>query len=403
VATRLWFNNAAAGFTPTTIRGTWHITTSAIVQQLGLTPTGASTTRAQTKTNSTNPRNTLWGRWVSDPIAKSGTLSGVCNWVLGVNESSTNANAFFQLHIFVTAGDTDTVRGTLLSDFTGTTEFSTTATGLGHHDQAISSVSVTAGDRIVVEIGWQGQNTSIALSATMRYGNNNITGVRIGGTNVTTQPGWIQFSDPNNVIAGDPVGPRRNACANPACGTDLSYWAVSANATQTRITGQTGFSRTTASRATLNTAPNPIINSPRKIVSAGESWMAYCEYRCSAARSGDIYLGYLDATGAYIDFVDNAISWTTGVQWTWFDLRTAPTNAIDLLLSIESTNGQVNDTFDVSAVYYDTRPLADYRDGSFVNWTWDGTAELTESRQLALPAPRPRIITAPAAMRATLR
>lgn len=402
MATRLWFCNGAPGFTPTTIRGTWHITTSAITGKLGLVAAGTATTRAITKNSSTNPRNCLWGRWISDPIAKTGTLSGVCNWVLGVVESSASANAFFQVHVFVTAGDTDTVRGTLLSNFTGTTEFGTSAAGLGHHDQAISSLAVTAGDRIVVEIGWQGQNTSTLFSATMNYGNNNVTGVRIGGTNVTTQPGWIQFSDPNNVIAGDFGNLRRNYSANPAAGADLTYWAA-ANATLSRITGQTQFSRSTAVRATLTTAPNPIINTPRVIASVGESWMCYVEYKCSASRTGDIYLGYLDATGSYIDFVDGAVSYSTSAFSTWFDLRTAPANTIDLLMSIEANDGVVNDTFDVSCTYYDKVPFVDYRDGSFPNWVWEGTTDDSVSHQLALPPPKPVLVDGMALMRAAWR
>lgn len=382
MGTRMFFTNGAPGFTPTTIRGTWTTTTSAVTGKLGTAPAGTATTRAATKSSASSGANTLWGRWISDPIVKTGTLSGVANWVLGVVESIATANAFFRLHIYVTSGSADVVRGTLLANYTGTTEFGTAAAGLGQHDIAISSLAVTAGDRIVVEIGWQGVNTATTTSATMNYGNTGITGVRIGATTVTTQPGWIQFSDPANCIAGDPSVFRRNACINPACGVDSLYW-VAANGTTARVTGLTGFSRTTAARITLTTAPNPIINTPRHIISAGESWAGYVEYRCNMGnRVGDIYIGCLDAAGTYISFTDNAVSYTTSVQSTVFGLTTAPANTIDLLMSIETNDGLVNDTFDVSCCAYDIQAVNDYRDGSFPNWVWDGTADSSRSHQV---------------------
>lgn len=384
MATRLFFTNGAPGFTPTTIRGTWTTTTSAITGKLGAAPAGVAATRAATKSSATSGANTLWGRWISDPIAQSGTLSGVVNWVLGVVESISTANGFFRLHIYVTSGSADVVRGTLLSNYTGTTEFGTTAAGLGQHDIAISSLAVTAGDRIVVEIGWQGVNTSTTTSATMNYGNTGITGVRIGTTDQTVQPGWIQFSDPAGVIAGTSfTGLRRNYCVNPAAAVDISYWAA-ADASVARVTGLSGYSRTTGCRATITTAPNPILNTPRQIVSVGESWMAYLEYRCnSAARNGDIYIGYLDAAGSYVDFVDTVITtYPTTATALWFDLRTAPANTVDFLMSIEANNGVLNDQFDVTCCYYDQRaPATDYRDGGDADWTWLGTAGSSQSQQ----------------------
>jgi hypothetical protein len=131
--------------------------------------------------------------------------------------------------------------------------------------------------------------------------------------------------------------------------------------------------------------------------------MAYIEYRCSSTRTGDIYLGYLDATGNFLNFIDGAVTYSTTASATWFDLLTAPANAIELLLSIEASNGVLGDTFDVSGIYYDQRPFVDYRDGSFPNWVWDGTADVTQSHQLALPPPRPVLVDGMSLFRKALR
>jgi hypothetical protein len=199
---RYYLANAAAPFTPTTIRGAWDQTASSVTNLLGSVPSGGAATVAMTEVNVTNLWDVLFGRWVSEPIYHAGTLAGTATWIAGVLESSLSANDFFHVHIFVTVGSTDVVRGTLLTDSIGATEFpNPTATGRGEGAKTITSTAVSVGDRIVVEIGYQAQNTvTTSFTGTMNYGNTGTTDLASASTAVTTNPGWIEFSDTNGVL-----------------------------------------------------------------------------------------------------------------------------------------------------------------------------------------------------------
>ena len=384
MATRLFFTNSAPGFTPTTIRGAWDQTTGAIAMTLGLSPAGASATRAAAETSGTNNFDVLWGRWITDPIAKSGNLSGIVTWVIAVQESATTANDFVHMHVYVTAGDTDTVRGTLLTDFIGTAEFPTTATGAGVSDTAISTVAVQAGDRIVVEVGYQAQNTTtLSRTGTMTYGLTDVSGVLIPGDTTITFPGWIQFSDPENVIAGDYGVLRHNFCLNPALGVDSVRWSRGTNATESRLTGQAGFDRSTAYRAAMNSGTNPSINSPLLWVAAGESWAASIQVRCSRSVAGLIWFNYQNISKAFLTPNPNtSVTYGTTVQTVTFTAQTAPTNAVSLMLSVESSAATSGDQFDASCCVYDTATIPDYKDGDSPSWVWLGTAGSSVSQEI---------------------
>ncbi len=195
MATRLYLGNAAASYTPTTKRGAWDNSAATLARRLSPVPEGAAATAAIAETSATNAFDVLWGRWISDPAITAGTLSGTVQWIAGVLESNTAANDFFHVHIFVTAGDTDTVRGTLLTNNIGATEFTTTATGRGEGAKTVTNVAVQVGDRIVVEIGYVANNTvTTSYTGTLHYGNTGTADLAQGGTTVTTSPGWVEFS-----------------------------------------------------------------------------------------------------------------------------------------------------------------------------------------------------------------
>lgn len=202
MSTRLYLTNTAPGYTPTTKRGTWTTSSSTVARLLGRRPSGATTTSAVAETSTTNNVTVLLGRWISDPAVAAGTLAGNVQWVMGVLESSASANDFFYLHIYVTTGDSDTPRGTFLSNYTpGTgTEWPTTAAGATEGAVAGSSVSVSVGDRLVVEVGYQARNTSAtSFTGTLRYGATGTTDLAAAATSVTTDPGWIEFASADGI------------------------------------------------------------------------------------------------------------------------------------------------------------------------------------------------------------
>lgn len=197
MATRLYLSNTAPGYTPTTKRGTWTTSSSTVARLLGRRPSGATTTSAVAETSTTNNVTVLLGRWISDGAVTAGTLAGNVQWVMGVLESNASANDFFYLHIYVTTGDTDTPRGTFLANYTpGTgTEWPTAIAGATEGAVAGSSVNVSVGDRLVVEIGYQARNTSAtSFTGTLRYGATGTTDLAAAATSVTTDPGWIELA-----------------------------------------------------------------------------------------------------------------------------------------------------------------------------------------------------------------
>lgn len=195
MACRLYLQNASAPYTPATIRGAWDKTAGAITAKLGQNKSGASTTIGDNETNANNNFDVLLARFISDPLPAGITIAGTVQWMMGVLENHAAANDYFHVHIYITTGDSDTPRGTLLTDSIGATEWPTTpAIAQGEGAKTLTSVSASAGDRIVAEIGYQAQNTvTTSRIGTINYGG---TGADLtaGDSTVTTQVGWFEFS-----------------------------------------------------------------------------------------------------------------------------------------------------------------------------------------------------------------
>lgn len=195
MATRLYIDPTAIPYTPATIRGAWDATGTPSTGKLTLVPTGSNTAITKTETVATNNYDILFGRWVSDGLVSNKTIAGTIALMMRVSEANLAANAFFHVHIYVTTGNSDTPRGTLLSDYIGATEFTTTNGGLGFTGVSLTSVAAQAGDRIVIEIGAQLQNTvTTSYNIVMSYGGAGTTDL-VSGNTTAANPKWIQFSD----------------------------------------------------------------------------------------------------------------------------------------------------------------------------------------------------------------
>lgn len=194
MATRFWLTNAAAPYTPTTRRGAWDTASGEDVQLLGRKPQGSAGTSSINVGSTGADRDVLLHRSISAGAVKAGTISGTVEWTIGVKESNVDLNGFWHVHIYVTSGDTDTPRGTLLTDYIGATEFTTTATGTDPGAQSVTPIAVQVGDRIVVEIGYRANSLATTYNATINYGNTGTTDLAATDTAVTTEPGWVEFS-----------------------------------------------------------------------------------------------------------------------------------------------------------------------------------------------------------------
>lgn len=193
---RLYLNNSTTPYTPPTKRGTWDASSATNINRLGPRPAGTAATLTQAEATATNNWDVLLGRWVSDATITAGTLTGTLSFGIGRRETNAAANDVPHLHLYVTAGDTDTIRGTLLANWIDTTEFPTTAAGEVVTGITLTSVALQAGDRLCLEVGYQAQNTvTTSYSGVINYGNTGTTDLTNGSTAVTTQPGWVELSD----------------------------------------------------------------------------------------------------------------------------------------------------------------------------------------------------------------
>lgn len=199
MSTRFWFTSGTTPYTPATVKGAWDVSAGADIQLLGRKPQGSAGTSSINVGSTAADRDIMLNRFISNAAVRTGTVSGTVNWVIGARENNVDLNGFSHVHIWVTQGNSDTVRGTLLTDHIGSTEFTTTATGTTPGAQSVSSVAISVGDRLVVEFGYRANSLNTTYNATINYGNTGGTDLTNGSTNVTTEPGWIEFSGADGI------------------------------------------------------------------------------------------------------------------------------------------------------------------------------------------------------------
>ena len=146
---------------------------------------------------STANRADCWRQWTSEPLTEPYSFTGshTASLVMRCVESASQVDAHIACVVRVVSGDGATVRGTLLSHLTTSTEYSTTASTRILNALTLSAVSALAGDRIVVELGSYGVTPSTAGTATLRYGTPTATSDFALTANLTTDlVPWLELS-----------------------------------------------------------------------------------------------------------------------------------------------------------------------------------------------------------------
>ncbi|QQR68868.1 MAG: hypothetical protein IPI58_08570 [Alphaproteobacteria bacterium] len=199
--TKLYISKSGSGYTPATIRGAWDKTTDHVVRGLhtaqDLAGMGGPISVASPEATATADYENLLIRAVSSPLSADHTFGGTLNVMLGAQESTADADMAFYLHAFVTQGDTDNLRGTLLANYAdpNTNEWGTTALGKAlTAAQSLLAVAALAGDRIVVEIGYRSRNvTASSRTGTLWHGGNGSD--LTSGSSPSAGIGYVDFSD----------------------------------------------------------------------------------------------------------------------------------------------------------------------------------------------------------------
>jgi hypothetical protein len=210
VATRLYLNRVnAANTSLVTYKSTWNAqsTDATVCKQLATVKSGSkNASPLASESVSTDPYEVLNQLFYTDTLQNAADFSGATfSFRIGAQESSSNANAFFKMHAWVTVGDTDTVRGSLLT-YTHASEMSTLLVVIGVDGASLSAVSAQPGDRIVLEIGPRFQNTSTTnFSVSLAFGGTDIDMNTIGTTTPTTTGGTAWFELSNDLTFGTPI------------------------------------------------------------------------------------------------------------------------------------------------------------------------------------------------------
>jgi hypothetical protein len=212
--------NAQAGYTGATPKAAWDSTTGAVLdRRLSHTgPAGASATATVNDSIATNLWDMLGMVFISDPMTAGGALGGLA-YVLnyGASEAAAGANCVTYTHLWVTTGDTNVARGTLIANRIGSTEFPTTASGRNVAANFDAGVTAQAGDRLVLEIGTEFQNTATtSWNAVFYYGATGATNLASGSTAVTTNPGVIDVTGIDSFFAAPPRPPQTFIHTRPA-------------------------------------------------------------------------------------------------------------------------------------------------------------------------------------------
>lgn len=209
MATRLYPLPSTPSWAPSLYRGAWdanYSTTYEPVTSVLAEAAAGSNTPKNVRKSVTDAQDLAWLQCVSETLDVDQTISGTFDVGVGCNEQTAENDASFFVHIWVSQGDTDTARGTLLTNYAATTEFTTSLLGRALDSaQSLASVNAIAGDRIIVELGVRmlGSDTGFNTNCQMRYGG---TGddVVVGEGSTTIRNSWVQFSQ--DITFGTPAG-----------------------------------------------------------------------------------------------------------------------------------------------------------------------------------------------------
>jgi len=267
MATRFYLHNAAAPYTPATIRGEWDSTASSVTKLLdtGKTP---SNVRAYTQISASGAADYsyLHYRGVTGTLAAGTIGTGTVNLCVSFREDSAGTDAYWRVHIYVTAGDSDTVRGTLLDHYaeTSTNELPVAVNNASslQSAQALASVVVSNGDRIVVELGLvkRGATTSNCL---MVYGcDSGAVAVAVGEEAwAANRVAWIEFSE---TISGSSSIVGRVSQAT----VEAAFGEVTADARVSHASVETAFGEAAAEARVSHAAAEVVIltdNEPLRV------------------------------------------------------------------------------------------------------------------------------------------
>lgn len=228
-------------FTPANIRGTWDESGIGPINVLdGRKDSGnLLRNRSRPDSNATSPYRVMLCRAISLPLASNQSIGGTVNVAIRVSESHADADMHWKAHMYVTEGDTDNIRGTLINNYEeaqGVNEFPTALTGHAFNAAvAVNTVNAVAGDRIVLEIGFIAYNAVSTL-----YNGNFAEGTYQDTTTVYADQvvGNTAIGAPHVIFSSAldfevPAAPANDLCVNATDVSSLPYSDIQDNTSAT--------------------------------------------------------------------------------------------------------------------------------------------------------------------------
>lgn len=157
-----------------TVRGTWDDNSPYsfnVWLDMGTTPSGSVQNPNPAIGSTTANWDLLFARFVYTLTAPV-DFTGVVGGVLALAEQNAGANVYAHYHIYVCEGTADTVRGTIASDVIDGEEVAVSA--FLTYGEAISTtgsaVSASAGDQIILEVGFRASSSDAGYEVRFGYG-----------------------------------------------------------------------------------------------------------------------------------------------------------------------------------------------------------------------------------------
>lgn len=203
MATRLYFPSSGTAAASFSFDSQWENTQDGTSAPTSTTKTNTSLTDFAFVFHSSSTGQQLWRQFISDTLDSDQTIAGTFSIVVRCleNNSSNDAHLAFTVRAISPSG---TVRGTLVSNMTTSTEYGTTASTRIFSGLSVSSTACLAGDRLVIEIGSHGVTPATSTTNVLRFGDPTATSDFALTANLTTDlVPWCEFSQ--NITFGDPA------------------------------------------------------------------------------------------------------------------------------------------------------------------------------------------------------
>jgi hypothetical protein len=133
------------------------------------------------------------------------TFKGTIDGVIGFKEDFADANAYLHLHVFATQGESDTLRGTIWTDYIDANEAALASDVSGEgFTGTMTEVACSAGDVLVLEVGGRCSSTDTGYKVKTHRGTTHATDLTDGG-NATLYPGWIRLEHTEPDVSSEDI------------------------------------------------------------------------------------------------------------------------------------------------------------------------------------------------------